>query len=103
MVGRLEQRPRLSRAARLRFDSRTHGYVLLSPERGLRLNASATDIVRRCTGELTVRQMVQTLLAQTELKEATEVDIIEIEITADVLNLLWELDQRRLVVFETSP
>ena len=43
----MDQHPRLSQAARLRFDRQSDSYVLLSPERGLRLNQSAAEVVRR--------------------------------------------------------
>lgn len=86
--------PRLSRAARLRFDEQTQSYVLLSPERGLRLNESAAAILERCTGEHTVPEIVRSLLEATALPAPVRVEIAE-----DVLSLLSELEERRLVVF----
>lgn len=86
--------PRLSRAARLRFDEQTQSYVLLSPERGLRLNESAAAILERCTGQHTVPQIVHALLVETASPPAVQMEMAE-----DVLSLLLELEQRRLVVF----
>lgn len=86
--------PRLSRAARLRFDPRAQSYVLLSPERGLRLNESAAAILERCTGEHTVPQIVRSLLQATPSPATAQLELAE-----DVLTLLLELEQRRLVVF----
>jgi pyrroloquinoline quinone biosynthesis protein D len=91
----LDHQPRLSQAARLRFDEHSHSYVLLSPERGLRLNDSAAEIVQRCTGQLTVRQIVQSLQ---QLAPAVSRD----SLADDVVNLLLALHQRRLVVFDPS-
>lgn len=86
--------PRLTRAARLRFDRQTKSYVLLSPERGLRLNESAAAILERCTGQQTVPQIVHSLLQATSSPAAVQMEMAE-----DVLSLLLELEQRRLVVF----
>jgi len=54
-------RPRLASKARIRFDRRTDRYLLLYPERGLELNPTAADIVRLCTGELAVTEIVDRL------------------------------------------
>lgn len=54
-------RPRLSPKVRLRFDRRTGRYLLLYPERGLELNTTGTEIVRRCTGEWTIDDIAQHL------------------------------------------
>jgi coenzyme PQQ biosynthesis protein PqqD len=56
-----DARPRLAPKARIRFDRRTDRYMLLYPERGLELNPTAADIVRLCTGEHTVTEMVELL------------------------------------------
>jgi coenzyme PQQ biosynthesis protein PqqD len=92
----LELRPRLSRAVRLRFDVQRARDVLLSPERGLWLNASASQIVRRCTGELTVREIteqVRALCSATQRPPSAQV-------TEGVLQLLFALEQRCLLRFE---
>jgi coenzyme PQQ biosynthesis protein PqqD len=57
-----DTRPRLAAKARLRFDRKTTRYLLLYPERGLELNATAADIVRLCTGEHTVAGMIDQLV-----------------------------------------
>jgi pyrroloquinoline quinone biosynthesis protein D len=56
-----EARPRLAAKARLRWDRKSERYMLLYPERGLVLNATAADVVRLCTGELTVAAIVDQL------------------------------------------
>jgi pyrroloquinoline quinone biosynthesis protein D len=96
MSARLDQRPLLSRAARLRFEAQTDSYVLLSPERGLRLNATATEVVQRCTGKLTVQEIIGELIETW----AAEPAVSSARVTEDVLDLLLSLSQRRLVRFE---
>jgi len=54
-------KPRLSPKARLRFDRRTGRYLLLYPERGLDLNATAGEITRLCTGEHRMEDIVRHL------------------------------------------
>mgnify|MGYP001302384811 CR=1 FL=1 len=58
---RVTVRPRLSPKVRLRFDRRTGLHLLLYPETGLELNDTATAIVRLCTGEWTIDEMVDRL------------------------------------------
>jgi pyrroloquinoline quinone biosynthesis protein D len=57
----VDARPRLAPKARLRLDRKTNRYLLLYPERGMQLNATAADIVQLCTGELTVAEIVARL------------------------------------------
>jgi coenzyme PQQ biosynthesis protein PqqD len=57
----LETRPRLAAKARLRYDRHAGEHLLLYPERGLALSASAAAIVELCTGDLTVEQMIERL------------------------------------------
>ncbi len=57
----LDARPCLARRARVRFDRRSGDYMLLAPERGFRLNASAAAILSLCDGEHSVLQIVQGL------------------------------------------
>jgi len=57
----LATRPRLAAKARLRWDRKAERFMLLYPERGLVLNPTAADVVRLCTGELTVGAIVEQL------------------------------------------
>lgn len=97
----LHQRPRLSRAARLRFDRHSQCFVLLSPERALRLNQSASAIISRCTGASTVQQIVEALLVA-HFGEAPPADVeaSTAQVTSDVLQLLTALHSRRLLLLE---
>jgi pyrroloquinoline quinone biosynthesis protein D len=73
-----DTRPRLAAKARLRFDRKSTQYMLLYPERGLVLNATATEIVRLCTGEHTVDAIIETLAAKypTAPREALEHEVL---------------------------
>jgi coenzyme PQQ biosynthesis protein PqqD len=57
-------RPRLAPKVRLRFDRLTGKSLLLYPERGLALNDTAAEIVKLCTGQATVAQIVDDLVAR---------------------------------------
>ena len=72
-----DTRPRLASKARLRFDRKSERYMLLYPERGLVLNATASDILRLCTGENTVEAIVARLVAKyvTQPREAVEREV----------------------------
>lgn len=71
-------RPRLASKARLRLDRRSGKYFLLYPERGLQLNATATEIVRLCTGEHTVASIVAQLAGKypAQGREALEREVV---------------------------
>jgi coenzyme PQQ biosynthesis protein PqqD len=72
--------------------------VLLSPERALRLNQTAVEVLQRCTGKLSISQIIDALHDATG-SGAVCAD----ELTEDVLRLLDELRERQLVSFESSP
>lgn len=57
-------RPRLAAKARLQYDRHANRHMLLYPEKGLALNATATEIVKLCNGELTVEEMISNLAAR---------------------------------------
>lgn len=73
-----DARPRLAAKARLRWDRRGGRYMLLYPERGLALNATAADIVRLCTGERTVHAIVDELatIYAPQSREAVEREVL---------------------------
>ena len=85
-----EWRPRLARHARLRYDRRSGGHVLLSPERGLVLNATAADILVRCTGERTFDAIVDEL---TSRYQGVARELVE----AEIARLLRAVDERGLL------
>jgi coenzyme PQQ biosynthesis protein PqqD len=59
-------RPRLAEKAKLRYDRHSDRHMLLYPEKGLALNPTATEIVKLCTGEKTVREIVNDLATRYE-------------------------------------
>jgi coenzyme PQQ biosynthesis protein PqqD len=74
----LATRPRLAAKARLRWDRKAERFMLLYPERGLVLNPTAADVVRLCTGELTVGAIVEQLAAKyaPQPRDAIEQEIV---------------------------
>ena len=85
-----DAKPALAPKARLRFDRTSGGYLLLYPERGLALNATAASILRLCDGGLTVDGMVEKLQGE-YLDRSAE------ELRRDVLEFLEEMAKRGLV------
>jgi pyrroloquinoline quinone biosynthesis protein D len=56
-----QARPRLPRGVRL-VESQAHGgWVLLAPERVFKADAIAVEIIKRCTGEATLTDIVDDL------------------------------------------
>ena len=56
-----DARPRLAPKVRVRWDRKDERYMLLYPERGLVLNATAADVAKLCTGEHTVAAIIERL------------------------------------------
>ena len=81
--------PRVASKARLRYDRKAERYMLLYPEKGLVLNATAADIVRLCTGEHSVGAIIDQLAA----KYGRDAPAIERE----VIDLLAALAERGLL------
>ncbi len=75
----VESRPRLASKARLRLDRKTDRTMILFPEKGIELSASAAAIIRLCTGERTVAAIVDDLAARyTETdRGALEIHVLE--------------------------
>lgn len=55
--------PKLARRARLRWDERDEKWMIVYPERGLVLNASAAAIVKLCDGTRSVDEIAEALAA----------------------------------------
>jgi pyrroloquinoline quinone biosynthesis protein D len=58
-----DARPRLRRGVRLVHREEHGGWVLLAPERVLKADAIAAEILKRCTGEATLATIVDELAA----------------------------------------
>jgi pyrroloquinoline quinone biosynthesis protein D len=71
----------------VRFDRLSGGHVLLAPERGFRLNESASAILLLCDGQRSVLQIAQQLAPPDH----------QAEVLADVLLLVEQLQGRGLL------
>jgi pyrroloquinoline quinone biosynthesis protein D len=58
-----DSRPTIGRGFRLQWESAQNAYVLLYPEGMVRLNASAGEILKRCSGEATIDRITADLEA----------------------------------------
>jgi pyrroloquinoline quinone biosynthesis protein D len=56
-----DARPRLPRGVRLTHNELQGGWVLLAPERVLKADAIAVEIIKRCTGDATFADIVDDL------------------------------------------
>jgi coenzyme PQQ biosynthesis protein PqqD len=86
----LARLPKLVRRARLRTDRKTGDEVLLYPEKGLVLNASAAAIARRCDGSRDIAQIALELAVEFGERD---VAVVEREVRA----FLSALDARGLL------
>lgn len=89
-----ESRPRLAPKVRLRLDQKTHHFLLLFPERGVLLNPTAGEIIKRCNGRNTVTTIIDHLM---QTYEGQPRQVIETE----TLNLLQQFHARGLIRVET--
>jgi coenzyme PQQ biosynthesis protein PqqD len=86
----LASKPRLAQRARLHYDRHEGRHMLLYPEKGLLLNDSALAILRLCSGELTVADIVARLLQR---RGSTSAEALE----RDVVSFLNTLAERALI------
>jgi pyrroloquinoline quinone biosynthesis protein D len=56
-----EAKPKLPRGVRLVHNEAQGGWVLLAPERVFKAEGPASEIIKRCTGEVTVSEIVDDL------------------------------------------
>lgn len=54
----LDARPKLARLFRMQYEEAQQGYVLLYPEGMVKLNPSASEILKRCDGQRDVKAIV---------------------------------------------
>jgi pyrroloquinoline quinone biosynthesis protein D len=86
-----DSRLKVARGARLRWDKIDEKHVLLSPERGLALSPTATEIVQLCDGTLTAAGIAEKCVERYGA-------VARAKIEADVRAMLRELMSRGLVV-----
>ena len=82
--------PRLAPKVRLRHDRKADKTMLLYPEKGLVLNATAADVAKLCTGEITVGAIAEQLAA----KYKTDLSKVQKE----VISLLGSFAERGLIL-----
>ena len=82
-------KPRLPRGIRLKHDDVRGEWLLLAPERVIKPNAVAVEVLKRCTGAATLEEIVD------DLASAFAADRALIE--ADVRVLIGDLAQKRLL------
>jgi coenzyme PQQ biosynthesis protein PqqD len=81
--------PRLPRGVRLKHDDTRNEWLLLAPERILKADPVAAEILKRCTGEATLAAIVDDLAASFGADRA--------RIDTDVRALLAGLADKRMV------
>jgi coenzyme PQQ biosynthesis protein PqqD len=82
-------KPRLPRGVRLKFDETRDEWLLLAPERVIKINAVAVEILKRCDGATTLTAIVDDLAARFNAERG--------RIEADVRAMLGELAAKRMV------
>jgi pyrroloquinoline quinone biosynthesis protein D len=83
-------KPRLPRGVRLVHNEAQGGWILLAPERVFKADAIAHEILKRCTGELSLEQIVD------ELAKAFA-GAPRDRINEDVVKLIGDLADKRLL------
>jgi pyrroloquinoline quinone biosynthesis protein D len=84
-----DARPRLPRGVRLTHSEAQGGWVLLAPERIFKADAIAHEILKRCTGEATLAEIVDDL--------ANTFNAPRERISSDVSALLRGLADKKLL------
>lgn len=82
-------KPRLPRGVRLRHDQTRGEWTLLAPERVLKADPIAVEILQRCNGEKTLREIVDELAAAFTAERS--------RVEADVRTLLAQLATKRMI------
>ena len=88
----LALRPKLAPKAKLRLDPKSGKYILLYPEKGLLLNPTGAAILKLCTGELALSEIIARLA--TEFSSEPEV------LSPEVLTFVQGLLERGLLQAE---
>jgi pyrroloquinoline quinone biosynthesis protein D len=82
-------KPRLLRGVRLKYDETRGEWLLLAPERVIKADAIAVEILKRCDGTATIDAIADVLAEQFSADRA--------RVGADVRALLGELAAKRMV------
>jgi pyrroloquinoline quinone biosynthesis protein D len=87
-----EAKPRLPRGVRLVHNEAQGGFVLLAPERIFKADPIAAEILKRCTGEATLKAIVDDLSATFNAPRE--------RVLTDVTALLSGLVEKKLLEIE---
>jgi pyrroloquinoline quinone biosynthesis protein D len=85
-----DARPRLPRGVRLTHNEAQGGWVLLAPERVFKADAITAEILKRCTGQASVSEIVDDLARAFTAAPRERIE-------ADVTALLGTLAEKRLL------
>ena len=85
----LDSIPKLPRGVRLKHDELRGEWLLLAPERIIKPNSIAVEVLKRCTGTATLAEIIEDL----SINFAADRTRIE----ADVRVLIGDLAQKRLL------
>ncbi len=84
-----QSKPHLPRGVRLKLDETRNEWLLLAPERVVKTDAIAVEILKRCDGIATLSEIVDNLAATFKADRAV--------IDKDVRAMLSELAAKRMV------
>ncbi|MGB8276890.1 MAG: pyrroloquinoline quinone biosynthesis peptide chaperone PqqD [Methylovirgula sp.] len=84
-----DAKPRLPRGVRLKHDDTRNEWLLLAPERVIKADAIAVEILKRCDGVATLSEIVDGLAEQFKADRA--------RVAIDVRAMLGELTAKRMV------
>jgi coenzyme PQQ biosynthesis protein PqqD len=84
-----QSKPHLPRGVRLKLDETRNEWLLLAPERVVKTDAIAVEILKRCDGIATLSEIVDNLAATFKADRAV--------IDKDVRAMLTELATKRMV------
>jgi pyrroloquinoline quinone biosynthesis protein D len=84
-----DAKPRLPRGVRLKHDDTRNEWLLLAPERVVKADPIAVEILKRCDGVATLGEIIDGLAAQFKADRS--------RVAADVKTMLGELTAKRMV------
>jgi pyrroloquinoline quinone biosynthesis protein D len=84
-----DAKPRLPRGVRLKHDETRDEWLLLAPERVIKTDAIAVEILKRCDGVATLSQIIDSLAEQFKADRG--------RVATDVRAMLGELSAKRMV------
>ncbi|HTJ03171.1 MAG TPA: pyrroloquinoline quinone biosynthesis peptide chaperone PqqD [Methylovirgula sp.] len=84
-----DAKPHLPRGVRLKHDDTRNEWLLLAPERVVKADAIAVEILKRCDGVATLKEIIDDLAGQFKVDRD--------RVATDVRHMLGELTAKRMV------